>query len=97
MNKFMNKVKNKTLEKIKAKLRRKHDYSVLTNRVDGISKLYLRKYVCDTDEVLGIDIGVGRDKNLVYITYNRVTVKLTLEEFALIGDVTKELMCEREE
>lgn len=90
-------MKNKVLEKFKAKLRKKYGYSTITHTVDNVNKLYLRKYVSDDDDtVVGVDLGVGRDKNVVYVVCDGVCVKFSLEEFVLLGDVAKELIHERE-
>ena len=91
-------MKNKVLDKLKAKLRKKYGYSTNTDTVDNRTKLYLRKYMDDVDDtILGVNLGLGGTLDNVWIDYKGKYIPLKLEELALLGDVAKELMREREE
>lgn len=91
-------MKNKILDRLKAKLRKKYGYSTITHDVNNVNKLYLRRYMSDADDtVLGIDLGMGASLDNVFIGCDGVHIRLKLEELALLGDVAKELIREREE
>lgn len=91
-------MKNKVLDKLKAKLRKKYGYSTITHDVNNVNKLYLRRYMSDVDDtVVDVDLGLGEYLDNVWIGAQGYHIHFKLEELALLGDVAKELIREREE